>query len=67
MALSDWSSSIWATAFHDDVERMVGLSAQELQELQEVNNEEFTKKFTNLSFQPFLFKLRIKMGMYNVS
>lgn len=65
MAISDWSSSVWATAFHDDVERMVGLSAQELQELQQVNSDEFNKKITSLAFQPFLFKLRMKMGMYN--
>lgn len=66
MAIADWTTTVWATAFNDEVEKMIGLSAHELKELEESNLDDFQNKFTDIAFHSFIFKLRMNMRVYNV-
>lgn len=45
----------------------MGLTAGELGELKDTNNDAFLEKFGEAAFKTFLFKLRVKMESYSVS
>ncbi|XP_012256946.2 replication protein A 70 kDa DNA-binding subunit [Athalia rosae] len=63
--LADWTDHQWVTTFNEQGEKIFGLTAQELGELQESRNDEFTEKFSSVAFQSYIFKFRLKMESYN--
>ncbi|XP_031833471.1 replication protein A 70 [Nomia melanderi] len=65
LSLADWTGHQWATAFSEEAEKMIGITAQELGELKENDNEAFLEKFANATFKSFIFKLRVKMEEFN--
>lgn len=63
--LADWTDNQWVTAFNEEGEKILGLTAQELGELKDSNNDVFLEKFGETAFQTFLFKLRVKMENFS--
>ncbi|CAG2113357.1 unnamed protein product, partial [Medioppia subpectinata] len=51
VALSDCTSEIWITLFQEQAEKILGISAKELHELQESNPPEFVKALTASEFK----------------
>ncbi|XP_071532708.1 replication protein A 70 kDa DNA-binding subunit isoform X2 [Panulirus ornatus] len=63
--IADFTDNLWITAFQDQAEVMLGITAQELGTMRESNPEAFQSIFTAAAFQTFTFKLRVKMETYN--
>ncbi|XP_015606859.1 replication protein A 70 kDa DNA-binding subunit [Cephus cinctus] len=63
--LVDWSGNVWATAFSEEGEKLLGVTAQELGELKENDSDAFLEKFAQISFNSFMFKLRVKMEVFS--
>lgn len=45
---------------------ILGVTAQELGELQENDNEAYLEKFGDATFTSFMFKIRVKLETFNV-
>ncbi|CAK9822669.1 Replication protein A 70 kDa DNA-binding subunit [Anthophora retusa] len=65
LSLADWTDNQWATAFSEEAEKILGISSQELGELQENDNDAYLEKFGDATFKSFLFKLRVKLEVFN--
>ncbi|XP_053984210.1 replication protein A 70 kDa DNA-binding subunit [Hylaeus anthracinus] len=63
--LADWTDNQWATAFSEEAEKILGITAQELGELQENDNDAYLEKFGSATFRSFIFKIRVKLEMFN--
>ncbi|XP_076637806.1 replication protein A 70 [Colletes latitarsis] len=63
--LADWSDNQWVTMFNDEAEKILGITAQELGELQENDNDTYLEKFGDTTFKSFVFKLRVKAEIFN--
>lgn len=63
--LADWTGHQWATAFNDEAEKILGITADELGELQENDNDAYLEKFGDASFKSFIFTLRVKVEIFN--
>jgi len=66
MNIVDATGSRWITAFSEDAEKILGMSAQELGELKENDNDAFLQKFGEASFKRFTFTLRAKSEIFQV-
>lgn len=66
MNIVDATGSRWITAFSEDAEKILGMSAQELGELKENDNDAFLQKFGDASFKRFIFTLRAKSEVFQV-
>ncbi|XP_018310864.1 replication protein A 70 kDa DNA-binding subunit [Mycetomoellerius zeteki] len=64
MNIVDATGSRWITAFSEDAEKILGMSAQELGELKENDNDAFLQKFGDASFKRFIFTLRAKSEVF---
>ncbi|XP_011696922.1 PREDICTED: replication protein A 70 kDa DNA-binding subunit [Wasmannia auropunctata] len=64
MNIVDATGSRWITAFSEQAEKILGMSAQELGELKENDNEAFLQKFGEASFKRFTFSLRAKSEFF---
>ncbi|EGI59093.1 PREDICTED: replication protein A 70 kDa DNA-binding subunit [Acromyrmex echinatior] len=64
MNIVDATGSRWITAFSEDAEKILGMSAQELGELKENDNDAFLQKFGEASFKKFIFTLRAKSEVF---
>ncbi|GLH01762.1 Replication protein A subunit [Gryllus bimaculatus] len=62
--LADWSGKQWVSAFQESAEVMLGTTADALGALTDLP-EEFVEPFTRAAFKSFIFRLRVKMEMYN--
>lgn len=67
MNIADATGSRWITAFNEDAEKILGMSAQELGELKENDNDAYMQKFGEASFKRFMFNLRAKSEVFQVS
>lgn len=67
MSIADATGSRWITAFNEDAEKILGMSAQELGELKENDNEAYMQKFGDANFKRFMFNLRAKSEVFQVS
>ncbi len=47
--------------------KIIGKSADEVGRLKDSDNNEFQKVFEEATFKWYVFRLRVKMEMYNVS
>ncbi|KAG7204042.1 hypothetical protein KM043_001901 [Ampulex compressa] len=63
--LADWTENQWITAFNEDAEKILGITAQELGELHENDNDAYLEKFGEATFKSFIFKLRVKMEVFS--
>ncbi|XP_012275093.1 replication protein A 70 kDa DNA-binding subunit [Orussus abietinus] len=63
--LVDFTGHQWVTAFNEEGEKLIGVSAQELGNLKESDNDAFMEKFGEASFNSFIFKLRTKLETFN--
>ncbi|XP_012231039.1 replication protein A 70 kDa DNA-binding subunit [Linepithema humile] len=64
MNIADATGSRWITAFNDDAEKILGMSAQELGELKENDNDAYMQKFGEASFKRFTFSMRAKSEVF---
>ncbi|XP_071626568.1 replication protein A 70 kDa DNA-binding subunit-like [Temnothorax longispinosus] len=64
MSVVDATGSRWITAFSEDAEKIFGMSAQELGELKENDNDAYMQKFDEVNFKRFLFSLRAKSEFF---
>ncbi|XP_034938170.1 replication protein A 70 kDa DNA-binding subunit isoform X2 [Chelonus insularis] len=62
--IADWSSNQWVTAFGEESEKILGMTSQELGELNENQPDQYNDKFAEVAFIPFLFKLSLRMETY---
>jgi len=61
----DSTDNNWAQAFQEEGEKILGMSAQELGDLQTDNPDEFNKVLQRASFQKFHMRFRCKTDTYN--
>ncbi|OAD56898.1 Replication protein A 70 kDa DNA-binding subunit [Eufriesea mexicana] len=64
MNLADWTDQQWVTAFSEEAEKVLGITAQELGELKENDNDAYLEKFGDATFKSFIFKIRVKLEMF---
>ncbi|KYM93577.1 Replication protein A 70 kDa DNA-binding subunit [Cyphomyrmex costatus] len=64
MNIVDATGSRWITAFSEDAEKILGMSAQELGELKENDNDAFLQKFGEASLKRYIFTLRAKSEVF---
>ncbi|KMQ93699.1 replication protein a 70 kda dna-binding subunit [Lasius niger] len=64
MNIADATGSRWITAFNEDAEKILGMSAQELGELKENDNDAYMQKFAEASFKRFTFSLRVRSEVF---
>ncbi|XP_032668009.1 replication protein A 70 kDa DNA-binding subunit-like [Odontomachus brunneus] len=64
MNIADATGSRWITAFNEDAEKILGMSAQELGELKENDNDAYMQKFGDASFKRFTFGVRVKSEVF---
>ncbi|XP_076234444.1 replication protein A 70 [Calliopsis andreniformis] len=65
LSLADWTENQWVTAFSEEAEKVLGITAQELGELQENDNDAYLEKFADATFKSFIFKIRVKLEVFN--
>ena len=65
LSLADWTDNQWATAFSEEAEKILGITAQELGELQQNDNDAFLEKFGDATFKSFIFKIRVKSEVFS--
>ncbi|XP_069936741.1 replication protein A 70 kDa DNA-binding subunit isoform X1 [Cherax quadricarinatus] len=63
--VADYTDNLWATAFQDQAEMMLGVTAAELGSTRENNIEAFQNIITAATFQSYMLKFRVKMETYN--
>jgi len=65
MNLGDFTGESWVSLFQETGEKVLGITAQELGQLKEDDNNRFMTILKEASFKEFNFKLRSKMETYN--
>ncbi|XP_043289884.1 replication protein A 70 kDa DNA-binding subunit isoform X2 [Venturia canescens] len=63
--VADWSGSFWATAFNDEAEKILGMSAEDIGILKENDSDTLDDVYTKPLFMPSFFKCRGKKEIYN--
>lgn len=61
LEITDFTDSQYITMFNEDAERLLGVSAGELNVLNTTNQEEYEKVFKNALFKEYVFTLRVKV------
>lgn len=64
MTLNDFTGSIWATAFDDSGETILGLTANQLQQLEQTNNSQHGHIVSTRGRQEMIFRIRSKAEIY---
>jgi len=65
VTISDFSGVQPVTLFNEQGEQMIGMSAQDLADLRERNEDEFNVALDKPLFKQYAFRLRAKMETYN--
>ncbi|CAI9740572.1 A 70 kDa DNA-binding subunit-like [Octopus vulgaris] len=63
--IADYTGSQWVTCFQDSAESLLGVSADELGSLKEMDEFAFDQVFQEASFKSYIFNLRAKFETYN--
>ncbi|GBM63926.1 Replication protein A DNA-binding subunit [Araneus ventricosus] len=63
--LADFSDSLWAVAFREVAETIVGYKVEYLSNAKEHDENKYLNILSNMHFQSFIFKLRSKMEVFN--
>ena len=63
MEITDHTDSQYITLFNEDAEKILGISAEELNNLNMTNQEEYEKVFKRALFKEYIFTLRVKVGV----
>lgn len=66
MNIADATGNRWTTAFNEEAEKILGISAQELGELKENDNDAYMQKLNEANFKRFIFSLRVKSEVFQV-
>ena len=61
MEITDHTDSIYISVFNEDAEKMLGISAEELNNLNMTNQDEYEKVFKRALFREYIFTLRVKV------
>ncbi|XP_011874694.1 PREDICTED: replication protein A 70 kDa DNA-binding subunit-like isoform X2 [Vollenhovia emeryi] len=64
MNIVDATGNRWVTAFGEEAEKILGISAQHLGELKESDNDAYLHKFGEATFKRFTFNLRAKSEVF---
>lgn len=67
MNIADSTGNRWIVAFNEDAEKILGMSAQELGKLKENDNDAYMQKLNEANFKRFIFILRVKSEVFQVS
>ncbi|CAL1288831.1 unnamed protein product [Larinioides sclopetarius] len=63
--LADFSDSLWAVAFREVAETIIGYKVEYLSNVKEHDENKYLNVLSNMHFQSFIFKLRSKMEVFN--
>ncbi|KAL0270274.1 UNVERIFIED_CONTAM: hypothetical protein PYX00_007739 [Menopon gallinae] len=63
--ISDYTGSTWATVFHDEAQKLLGVDAQVIGSGIDEKLESYKNYFTKLNFKKYQMRLRTKMEAYN--
>lgn len=66
MNIADATGNRWIIAFNEVAETILGISAQELGELKENDNDAYMEKLNEANFKRFIFSLRVKSEVFQV-
>lgn len=66
MNIADATGNRWTIAFNEVAEKILGISAQELGELKENDNDAYMEKLNEANFKRFIFSLRVKSEVFQV-
>lgn len=66
MNVMDHTGQFWITAFNEVAEQLMGISANELQKLKEIDENRFGKAFQDCMGKTFTFQMIAKQDSYNV-
>ncbi|KAJ1536140.1 Replication factor A protein 1 [Nowakowskiella sp. JEL0078] len=64
MTLADHTGQIWATMFNEQVEAVVGMSAENMLELQSSDPAEFDARWNAILFREDVYRMRVKAENY---
>ncbi|XP_039303739.1 replication protein A 70 kDa DNA-binding subunit isoform X2 [Solenopsis invicta] len=64
MELADATGSRWITAFNEEAEKILGMSAQELGELKENDKDAYLQKIGEATFKTFMFNLKARSEVF---
>ncbi|EFN70726.1 Replication protein A 70 kDa DNA-binding subunit [Camponotus floridanus] len=64
MNIADATGNRWVIAFNEVAEKILGISAQELGELKENDNDDYMEKLNEANFKRFIFSLRVKSEVF---
>lgn len=59
--LSDCTGSVWVSCFHEDTEKLLGKDAKELEQLRQINDDEYQEAQTAPIFRTYDFRVRGKL------
>lgn len=63
--IADHTGSLWITIFNEDGEKLLGQTANELNQIKSSNEELFEQILLEATFEEYLFKIRVKQDVYN--
>lgn len=63
LEITDHTDSQFISMFNDDAEKLLGISAEELNTLNTTNSAEYEKVFKNPLFKEYIFTLRVKVSV----
>lgn len=64
MEIADHTGSLWVTAFNDDGEKIIGHTANSLNDIRNTNEELFESILLQATFEEWMFKIRVKNEIY---
>lgn len=64
VAISDCTAESWITLFQEQGEKLLGMTAQQLSELQEESPQQFLKALSAAEFKQFVFRIGSRMETY---
>jgi len=64
ICVSDCTGSVWVSVFNDEAEKLLGREAKELEQLRQINEDEFQEAQTSPAFQTFNFRIRSRMEVW---
>jgi replication factor A1 len=62
--VSDCTSDMWVTLFHEEAEKLLGVGAEELKRMRDENPQEFEEVIGNLNFRSYNFRLKAAKDHY---
>lgn len=65
ISIMDQTGQIWLTLFNDQAEQLLGVTANELTELKEVNNQAFVALTQKVQMNEYDFRIRAREDNYN--